>query len=124
MSIVTGPDAAYSYTRRRGKQGSIFRLTATDADPQTGERTETEVETVVRWMVKEVTQYSRMLRAEATQQRVGDVTFVVWLQDVQAVFTSLQTEDYIIFNSVKYNVVSSWIEDTSFVITCIEFGKA
>jgi hypothetical protein len=74
-------------------------------------------------MVKEHTQYSRLLRAEATQQRVGQVTFVMWLKDVESVFTELQAEDYITFGGKRYDVVTSTVEDTSFVVTATEYSR-
>ena len=120
MSIRT--DGAYNLTRRRGTTGTITRVTGHTADPETGAQTPTEVTTTIRWMFKQPTNYIRLYRAEATQQRVGDVTFIIWLPDVEATFTELRQEDYITFNSKRYEVVSSSVEDNAFVITAKEFA--
>ena len=119
---MTRPDAAYAITRRRGITATITRLTGHTADPETGDKTPTTVTTTVRWMFKQPTQYSRLFRAEATQQRVGDTTFVMWLPDVETAFTSLRQEDYITYESKRYEVISSAIEDTAFVVTAREFA--
>ena len=115
------PDGAYQITRRRGSTGTVTRVTANTADPETGERTPTEVTTTVRWMFKQHTQYHRLFRAEQTQTRVGDTTFIMWLPDVETAFTTLRQEDYITFGGDRYEVVTSVIEDEAFVVTARKF---
>ena len=115
-------DAAYAQTRRRGKKGTITQVVSTSANPQTGQQTEQVKNTVVRWMVKDPTSYSRLYRAEATQQDVGDTTFTMWTGD-EAVkdLTRLEQEDYITWaDGRRYEVVSTVIEDTSLVVTAKE----
>lgn len=119
MTIRT--DAAYALTRRRGKSATITRLTSQTADPLTGEKTPVEAETVVRWVFKQPTQFMRLYRAEQTQTRVGDTTFVIWLPDVEATFTALTQEDRVTYQGDKYEVVSSSIEDNAFIITARKF---
>ena len=114
-------DGGYAITRRRGSTGTITRLTGFSADPQTGEKTPTEVVTTVRWMFKQPTQYHRLFRAEATQTRVGDTTFIIWLPDVEDTFTTLSQEDYVTYGGERYDVVSSGVEDNAFVITARKF---
>jgi hypothetical protein len=96
-------------------------LTAHTANPETGAKTATVVETTVRWMFKQPTQYSRLYRAQQTQTRIGDTTFIMWLPDVEAVFTTLTQEDFITYDGGRYEVVTSGIEDTAFVVTARKF---
>lgn len=114
-------DGAYNLTRRRGITATVTRVTAHTADPETGVKTPTECVTTVRWMFKQPTQYMRLYRAEATQQKVGDTTFIMYLPDVEDDFTALRQEDYITYNSTRYEVVSTGIEDNAFVVTAREF---
>lgn len=116
------PDGAYNLTRRRGISATVTRLTGETADPETGAKTPTEVTTTVRWMFKQPTQYMRLYRAEQTQTRVGDTTFIMYLPDVESVFTSLSQEDFITYASQRYEVVSSAIEDNAFVVTARKFN--
>lgn len=115
------PDGAYNLTRRRGVSATITRLTGFTSNPQTGVKTPTTVGTTVRWVYKQPTQYSRIFRAEATQTRVGDTTFVMWLPDVSSVFTTLTQEDYVTYAGDRYEVVTSGVEDNAFVITARKF---
>lgn len=115
-----GVDGGYALTRRRGRPGVVSRVTATVADPETGEKTETVVSATYRWVVKQPTQYHRLIRAEAVQQRIGDTTFIFWIKDVEADFTTIRQEDWITFDGRRYEVVSSVIEDTAFVVTAKE----
>lgn len=115
-------DGAYALTRRRGRLATVTRLTMNRAVPETGVRSDITEETIVRWAVKQPTAYHRLFRAEATQQRVGDTTFIFWLPDVQASFTKLRQEDYITQDGVRYNVVSSTIEDNAFLVMVSETG--
>lgn len=114
-------DGAYALTRRRGAAGTVSRLTASSANPETGAKTDTIVTTSLRWVYKEPTRYARLFRAQMAQQRIGDTTFVIWLPDVEAIFTSLRQEDYITFGGKRFEVVSSSIEDNAFVVTAREF---
>lgn len=110
-------DGAYALTRRRGKQATVTRLKLNRAVPETGVRHDLEEETVVRWVAKQPTNYTRLFRAEATQQRVGETMFIFWLPDVERSFTKLRQEDFITYDGARYNVVSSTIEDTAFLVT-------
>ncbi len=110
---------AYAITRRRGKTGTIKRLTGTTADDNNLTRSDTFTDTVVRYMFKSHTQYSRLLRASAAQQRVGDVTFIVCLVDVS--FTSVQAEDRIEYQGQTFEVISSEVVDDGIVITARVF---
>jgi len=113
---------AYAITRRRGKVGTIKRLTGTTTDDDNLTRSDVTTDTVVRNMYKGETRYSRLLRGEATQQRVGDVTFVVYLKDVD--FTSVQTEDKVEYQGQTFEVVSSQIQDDGLVITARVYDGA
>lgn len=115
------PDGVYALTRRRGSTGVVKRLTGTSANPQTGVRTDTYTDTTVRFMQKGATQFSRLFRAQQTQQRIGDTTFVIWLPDVEAIFTELTTEDQITYGGKTYEVLTSDVEDTALVITAREY---
>lgn len=115
------PDGAYNLTRRRGISATVTRVTGHSADPETGTQTDTEVSTTVRWMFKQPTSYMRLYRADQTQTRVGDTTFIMYLPDVEAVFTELRQEDYITYSGDRYEVVSSEIEDNAFVVTARKF---
>ena len=108
---------AYRLTRRRGKTGTIKRLTGGSVNDDNLTRTDTFTDTVVRYLFMGETRYGRLVRAEAAQQRVGDVTFVIYLRDVEAIFTSLQTEDRILYQGTTYEVVSSVILDDGLTIT-------
>jgi hypothetical protein len=112
---------AYAITRRRGKSGTIRRLTGGTVDDDNLTRSDVFTDTVVRYLYKGDTRYSRLVRAEAAQQRVGDVTFIICLKDVEAVFTSLQTEDRIVFQGQTFEVVSSGIQDDGLVVTARVF---
>ena len=120
---MTVEDAAYAKTRRRGTTGTVTRVTGITTNADSGARVPTTVETTVRWMVKEPTQYSRLLRAEAVQQRIGLTSFTMWFPDVSAAFTELSTEDWITFGGKKYEVMTSTLEDTSFIVTANEIAK-
>jgi len=119
MTIRT--DASYALTRRRGKQAVVSRLTGHSANPETGEQITTTEDTTVRWVFQGPTQWSRLYRAEATQTRVGDTTFIFHLPDVEATFTELTQEDYITYESVRYEVISSDVEDNALVVTARKF---
>ena len=118
-------DGAYALTRRRGKSGTVSRLTNSSANPKTGLKSDTVVATTVRWLFKQQTQFSRLYRASMTQQNVGDTTFVMWLPDVESVFstlfTELRPEDTITYEGSTYSVVSSSIEDNALIVTAREF---
>lgn len=115
-----GVDAAYALTRRKGKPGVITQVLDSSANPETGQQIDTVKETSVRWMVKEPTSYTRIFRAQATQQDVGNTTFIMWSNDVPDI-TRLKQEAYIVFDDgIRYEVISSVIEETSFVVTANE----
>lgn len=121
MATNVRTDGAYSLTRRRGKSTTITRLTAQTADPKTGVKTPTETTSTVRWVFKQPTQYIRLFRAEQTQTRVGDTTFIMWLPDVEDSFTALSQEDSITYQGERFDVVSSSIEDNAFIVTARKF---
>jgi len=89
-------------------------------DATTGDATPTENTYVVRWMVKEPTKYSMFVRASATTAKVGDVTFIMWMKDIEDNFTALDSEDYITFEGVRYDVVSSERFKTGLLVTATE----
>lgn len=119
---MTCPDSGYSLTRRKGSRATVVQLTSTAANPQTGEREMNIVVTNVRWVVKETTSYGRIYRAQSVQQDVGSTTFLMWVKDTP--FDYLRPEDYIIFDGLKYQVVTSALEDTTLVITAREVVRA
>jgi len=115
---MSRPDGAYSLTRRRGKTGTVTRVTGSTANAETGARVDTTVTTTVRYLFRGPTNWSRLYRAEMTQQRVGGTTFVIWLPDVEAVFTELRADiDTITQDGKTYVVVDSAVEDNALVIT-------
>ena len=111
---------AYALTRAKGSTGTVTRLTGNTFNSTTGTHTDTEVTTTVRWLVKEHTRYSRLLRASATQQKIGETTFLIYLPDVDSVFTELDAEDYITQGGKRYEVVSSETFPDSIVVTATE----
>lgn len=112
------PDTAYQITRRYGVALQVFRNIATVADPETGAR-DMEVEvTSVRLVVKQPTSYGRIIAAREANRDVGDTTFIFWTNDIP--FRVLQQEDYIVLDGVKYQVVSTVVEATSFLVTARE----
>jgi hypothetical protein len=72
-------------------------------------------------MVVEPVQYTRLIRAQATQQDIGQTQITVWTKDVS--FTKVSQEDHITHNGIRYEVVGYTIEGTSFVITANEIQK-
>lgn len=117
-------DPIYAGTRRTGKTATVTQLTGNAYDRPSGENTSTTIVTTVRWVAKEPTKYSRLLRGTATQQRVGETTFVFWLRDIKAVFTSLDTEDFITYEGDRYDVVNSEIFKTGLVVTATQLRGA
>lgn len=113
-------DGAYALTRRHGTTATVTRLATSTANPETGENTDTVTNNTFRRVVKQPTQYHRIYRAQATQQDVGETTFIFWLKDVQSYFTRLRQEDYITFGGKRYNVVTSVVEETALVVTARE----
>lgn len=113
-------DGAYALTRRRGVTGTVTRLGTSSANPETGAITDTTTTNTFRWVVKQPTQYHRLYRAQATQQDVGETTFIFWLKDVEAYFSRLRQEDFITFEGTRYNVVTSVVEETALVVTARE----
>jgi len=113
-------DVAYAVTRRRGEAGSITRRTGeASVDPETGDVAGVTSTTTVRWLVKEPTKYSRIVRAQAAQQDIGQTTFILWSKDVT--FAKVDNEDFVTFGGINYHVKSSTIENgTAFIITADE----
>jgi hypothetical protein len=116
------PDVGYSLTRRLGHPVTVVRVPATAVNPRTGLRDMTTLLTNVRNVVKEPTAYSRLIKANAVQQTVGATTFLFWVTDVP--FTRLEAEDYIIVDDVKFQVVTSSLENTTLVVTADEIVGA
>ena len=118
-------DAIYAATRRMPYPSNGVFPTVTvhggeSFNAETGAKTATENTYTVRWMVKEPTRYSMLVRATAAQAKVGDVTFIMWLEDIKANFTALDSEDYITFEGVRYDVVSSEKFKTGLLVTATE----
>lgn len=109
-------DTAYNLTRKKGERVTIIQMVTPDTDPKTGLRTPDVDLTNVRLVVVEPTQYSSIMRAQATQQEVGLTTFLFYQPDISPI-RKLTTEDYLIHGGEKYQVVTSRLEDTSLVIT-------
>lgn len=116
-------DVAYFETRRKGRRTTIVQVGSVTANPETGARVGATTVTNVRLGLKEQTAYHRIVKAQACQQDVGMTTFIFWTRDVPAI-TKLTVEDYIIRDGVKYNVVSSVIEDTALVVMATEQAGA
>lgn len=105
-------DAIYAATRRMPYPSNevfpvVTKNTGQTFNSETGAQSDTELNVTVRWMHKEPTRYSRFIRATAANAKVGDVTFVMWMKDIEQDFTALDAEDYITFEGVRYDVVSS-----------------
>ena len=111
-------DAAYKLTRRKGRRATVVRVSSRTVDHLTGAKSDNTEVINVRLVVKEQTAYSRVIRAQATQETVGSTTFIFWTRDVP--FTRLNVEDYIIMDGIKHQVVTSVVEDTSLVVTAKE----
>jgi len=111
-------DVAYALTRRDGEPGTVttFSDASYNFDEETGEETGGEIVHTIRFMVKEPTKYSRILRANAVEGNIGQTTFVMWEKDTKSKFTRLDGEDFITFGDERYDVVSFSIEDKTAVV--------
>ena len=120
---MTRTDAAYQMTRRSSIGVTVNRTTDTTSNPLTGTKTPTIVSTVVQNAVIEPTKYTKLLRAEATGQRIGTTTVIMWTGDLD--FTELTDQDEIVItsNGKKLQVIGSSVEDTTFIVTVQEFSK-
>lgn len=111
-------DAAYALTRREGKQGTVTKFS--DAgysfDPKTGDETGGETVHTIRFIAKEPTKYSRIIRANAAEGNIGQTTFVMWRNDTKSKFSRLDGEDFITFEGERYDVVTFAIEANTAVI--------
>lgn len=116
-------DAIYAATRRGTSSAVVTRLTGNKYNKTSGVNTPNQQVTTVRWVVFEPTSYSRLMRASASQQRIGDVTFVFLLRDIEASFRELDTEDFITYKNVRYDVVSSEKFRTGLVVTTVELRR-
>ena len=116
-------DPIYARTRR-GRSAVVTRQVGNTYNRTSGVNIPITIDTTVRWVAKEPIQYSRLLRATATQQRIGDTTFVFWFRDIEAVFTELDTEDFIVYEDVRFDVVTSEKFDTGLVVTATELRRA
>jgi hypothetical protein len=64
-------------------------------------------------------EYNRVFRAEAAQQRIGTTQFVMWTGDLD--FVKLTQDDYITLpDNSRYEIVTSVVEDTAFIVTANE----
>jgi hypothetical protein len=118
-------DAYYAATRRMPYPSNGIFPTVTvhggeSFNSETGAKTPTENTYTVRWMAKETTSYSMLVRASAAQAKVGEATFIMWLPDIEANFTALDSEDFITFEGVRYDVVSSERFRTGLLVTATE----
>jgi len=106
-------------TRKKGKRATVTVCTDTgySFDVETGEQAGGEVEYGLRWVVKEPTKYSRVLRANAVEGNIGDTTFIMWTGDTKRKFDRLDGEDFITYEGERYDVVTFVVEDTSVVVT-------
>lgn len=111
-------DAAYALTRREGTPGtvSVFSDAGYDFNEETGGETGGETIHTIRFIAKEPTKYSRIIRANAVEGSVGQTTFVMWLNDTRLKFARLDGEDFITFEDDRYDVVSFTIEDKTAVV--------
>jgi len=116
-------DAIYAATRRNGKSTTVTQVTGNTYNRTSGVNTPTTVVTTVRWVTKEPTKYSRLIRATASQQRIGETTFVFLFKDIKNDFTELDTEDFITFEGVRYDVVSSELFKTGLVVTANQINR-
>jgi hypothetical protein len=103
-------DIGYAQTRRSGRPVTVVRLLSVSVNPATGQRMQNTESYWVRNVVKQPTSYSRFITANATQRDVGETTFLFWTRDVP--FTTLQTEDYILVDGEKYQVVDTYLDFT------------
>ena len=117
-------DAIYAATRRRDGTTplTITKNTGSTYDKDTMTSTPTATTYSIRWFVQEPTTYSRLLRGTATQQRLGEVTFVFWKTDLDRVgLTEVDAEDKITDpDGVVYDVVSSEKFKTGLLVTATE----
>lgn len=111
-------DPVYSLTRRRGSTAIVLVVTGVATNPETGAKTPTKTDYTVRWAVMGPTQFSRLIRAQASQQEIGTTTFTMYSKDLS--FSSLDQEAYITFGGRRYEVVSSELVDTAFIVTVRE----
>ena len=120
---MTRQDAAYEITRRARKAVVVTRVTDTSSDPETGLKTPVIALTIVRNTKIEPTRYTQLLRSDATNQRIGSTTIIMWTKDLD--FTELTTADHITVTATgkKFEVIESSVEDTTFMVTVEEIGK-
>lgn len=119
-------DPTYATVIRRGKPGIIQRVPVSTADPKTGVRFDVPAPVIrVRRMHKEPTTNARMYRAKATDQDIGDTTFIMTVRDVKRQLPELRLtqEAFIEWQGSRYEVVSDVVEDTSYVVTANILNK-
>ena len=112
------PDTAYAITRRDGQRVTVSLQGTTTANPETLERTEARVVSNIRFVKVEPTKYTRIVRAKAVTQDVGETTLIFWRKDIA--FDRVTPEDYAIVDGKRYNFVESTIEGTGLVATANE----
>lgn len=108
-------NSGYSFTRRHGKPGSIVRVTAVTTDPDTGDRTTTEQVTNLMFLARTPTSLNRITAANQAQRTVGDTTFTIWTREVT--FRELTADDYFVQDGLKYQVVTSEVNEDALVCT-------
>lgn len=113
------PDTAYAITRRKGRRVTVSLQGESTANPETLERTESRVVRNIRYVHVEPTKYSRIVRAKAVSQDVGQTTLIFWLKDIA--FDRVTPEDYAIIDGKRYNFVESTIEETGLIATANEY---
>ena len=120
-------DPTYATVLRRGKRGVIKRVATSTADPKTGIRTDTPAPDIkVRRMHKEPTTNTRLYRAKAADQDIGETTFIMTVRDVKRQLPALRLtqEAFIEWQGSRYEVVSDVVEDeTSYVVTANILNK-
>ena len=111
-------DAAYALVIREGKQGTVtvFSDAGYAFDEETGAETGGETVHTIRFIAKEPTKYSRILRSNVVEGNIGQTTFVMWVNHTKDKFTRLDGEDFITFEGERYDVVSFTVEDKTAVV--------
>lgn len=108
-------NTGYSFTRRHGKPGSIVRLINSSVNVDTGERVTTDHVTNLMYLARTPTSINRIVAANSAQRTVGETTFTIWTRDVD--FRELNTDDHFVQDGLKYQVVSSEVNEDCLVCT-------
>lgn len=120
-------DPTYATVLRRGKPGVIKRISTSVADPKTGIRTDTSAPDIkVRRMYKEPTSNTRLYRANAADQDIGETTFIMMVREVKRQLPELRLtqEAFIEWQGSRYEVVSDVVEDeAAYIVTANILNK-